>query len=171
MTEQSPIEMAPQGVDIDAFRKVMRSLAGTVTVISTENQGALYGFTATAVCSVCAEPPTLLIAVNRSTRTYPHIANKSAFSVNVIAANQRDVAERFGTKADNVFATVPHRLTDKGVPVIADAAAAMVCTVSQVMDVGTHTVFFGRIEQTEISGKPPLVYYNGSYGAFSMMAG
>ena len=171
MTEQSRIGTAPQGVDIDSFRRVMRSLAGTVTVISTENQGVLFGFTATAVCSVCAEPPTLLIAVNRSTRTYPHIASKSAFSVNVIAADQRDLAERFGGKADDVFASVPHRLTEQGVPVIADAAAAMVCTVSQVMDVGTHTVFFGRIEHAEISGKPPLVYYDGRYGAVSILAG
>lgn len=171
MTKQSRIEIASPCVDSDNFRKVMRSLAGTVTVISTENEGALYGFTATAVCSVCAEPATLMIAVNRSTRTYPHILAKGAFTVNVIADDQREVAERFGTKADDLFAQIPHRLTPNGVPMISDAAAVMVCSVSEMVDVGTHTIFFGRIEQTEVSGKPPLVYYDGNYGAVQLMAG
>lgn len=153
-------------IDSDAFRNVMRTLAGTVTVISTENEGVLYGFTATAVCSVCAEPPTILIAVNRSARTHAHIARKSAFVVNIMADDQRCVAEQFSTKADDVFTKVPHRISENGVPVIMNSAAALECRVDQVVDVGTHSIFFGSIAHAETSSKAPLIYYDGKYGAF-----
>jgi flavin reductase (DIM6/NTAB) family NADH-FMN oxidoreductase RutF len=43
-------------IDSETFRNVMRKLAGSVTVVTTEGDGTFHGFTATAVCSVCAEP-------------------------------------------------------------------------------------------------------------------
>lgn len=76
-------------VSADAFRAVMRQLAGSVAVITTEGNGKLHGFTATADCSVCAEPPTILIAVNKSARTHPHIDRKGIYAVNILADDQR----------------------------------------------------------------------------------
>lgn len=169
MTDQGTITAPPEqpGIDSDSFRRVMRALAGTVTVISTENEGGLYGFTATAVCSICAEPPTLMIAVNRTARTHAHITRKSAFAVNIMAEDQKDVADLFGRKADDVFDSVPHRISENGVPVIREAAATIECRIDQVLDVGTHSLFFGRIERAEASGKAPLIYYDGQYGGVS----
>src|SRR5690625_2658643 len=94
--------------DRDAFRQVMRSLAGTVAVISTEEEGKLCGFTATAVCSVCAEPPTILAIANRSTRTHAHIVRKGAYAVNLLASGQSEIAQIFGGKSDDQFADVPY---------------------------------------------------------------
>lgn len=149
-------------VDSDTFRRVMRSLAGTVTVISTENEG-LHGFTATAVCSVCADPPSLLIVVNRSARTHAHITRRQAFVVNVIAEDQRSIAEKFSTKDNDPFGTVPHSLTDNGVPRIDDTSAFLECVVREMSDVGTHTIFIASIVNAGVSGKAPLLYYDGQY--------
>lgn len=149
-------------VDSDTFRCVMRSLAGTVTVISTENEG-LHGFTATAVCSVCAEPPTILIVVNRSARTHAHITRRQAFVVNVIAEDQRSIAEKFSTKDNDPFGTVPHSLTASGVPRIDDTSAYLECVVREMNDVGTHTIFIASIVNAGVSGKAPLLYYDGQY--------
>lgn len=168
MTHHTTIEAPQPAIDSDSFRRVMRALAGTVTVISTESEGGLYGFTATAVCSICAEPPTLMIAVNRTARTHAHIARKSAFAVNIMAEDQKNVAESFGKKADDVFDTVPHRISENGVPVIEGAAATIECRVDQVLDIGTHSLFFGRIERAQASGKSPLIYYDGQYGAVGL---
>ena len=149
-------------VSSDAFRSVMRALAGTVTVISTEN-GGLHGFTATAVCSVCADPPTILIVVNRSARTHAHITRRQAFVVNVIAEDQRPIAEKFSTKDNDPFDTVPHSLTANGVPRIDNTSAFLECVVREMSDVGTHTIFIGSIINAGVSGKAPLVYYDGQY--------
>jgi flavin reductase (DIM6/NTAB) family NADH-FMN oxidoreductase RutF len=150
-------------VDSDTFRRVMRSLAGTVTVISTENDGGLHGFTATAVCSVCAEPPTILIVVNRSARTHAHISRRQAFVVNVVAEDQRSVAEKFSTKENDPFGAIPHSLTVNRVPMIDNSSAYLECQVCDMRDVGTHTIFIGRIVNAGVSGKAPLLYYDGQY--------
>lgn len=155
-------ETTPAYVDSDTFRRVMRSLASTVTVISTENEG-LHGFTATAVCSICADPPTVLIAVNRSARTHAHISRRQAFVVNVIADDQQSIAEKFSTKDDDPFSAVPHLLTDDGVPRIDGTSAFLECVVREMSEVGTHTIFIGSIVNAGASGKAPLLYHDGQY--------
>ncbi len=53
------------------FRDAMSSLAAAVNVITTDGPHGRAGFTATAVCSVTDQPPTLLVcitAVHRCTR-------------------------------------------------------------------------------------------------------
>ncbi len=157
----------PSAVDADAFRSVMRQLAGCVTVISTEDAGSLYGFTATAVCSVCAEPPTILIAVNRTARTYPHIDRKGAYAVNILADGQKHIAEHFAGKKDNQFDTVEHTIGAMGIPLITGAAAHLECNVEQKISIGTHTLFVGRVIGSGADALKPLIYHDAKYGLVS----
>src|SRR4030088_3115701 len=57
-------------VDAQQFRTGMRSLAGAVSIITSAQAGHRYGMTATAVCSASAEPPTVLICVNKLATTH-----------------------------------------------------------------------------------------------------
>lgn len=157
-----PIEEVPHATP-EAFIKTMRALAGTVTVISTENEGTLYGFTATAVCSVCAEPPTLLIAVNRSARTHAHITRKSAFAVNILSEHQTDVAAHFSTKSEDQFSSVDYAISDRGIPILKDISAHLDCIVDEVHDVGTHSLFIGRVVETCATGEAPLMYHDAKF--------
>lgn len=152
------------GVDATAFRSVMRQLAGSVTVITTEGDGVLHGFTATAVCSVCADPPTILIVVNKSTRTHPHIDRKGYFAVNVLAQSQKDVAEHFAGKGEDQFSSVSHTTTKNGVPLISGAAAHLECKIVERIAVGTHTIFIGCVVGTGAESCAPLVYHDARYG-------
>lgn len=151
-------------VNVDEFRSVMRQLAGCVTVITTEADGELYGFTATAVCSVCAAPPTILIAVNKSARTHPHIDRKGAFAVNILADGQKHIAEHFATKGDDQFATVAHVVNARGIPLIEGAAAQLHCEVQERISIGTHTLFVAHIVGTGIQECAPLIYHDARYG-------
>lgn len=150
-------------VDVDTFRGVMRKLAGSVTVITTEGQGSLHGFTATAVCSVCAEPPTILIVVNRSARTHPHIEKKGAFAVNILADHQVELANLFASKSSEQFAKVNHAVSPNGVPVIQGAAAFIECQIKEQYDVGTHTIFIGRVVDGGAAESMPLIYQDAGY--------
>lgn len=156
-------------VESEAFRDVMRKLAGCVTVITTEDQGSLHGFTATAVCSVCAEPPTILIVVNRSARTHPHIHRKGAFAVNILGDHQIELATLFATKSAEQFAKVRHDVTDRGVPVIHDAAAFIECRVVDQKDVGTHTIFIGAVIGAGTRNGSPLIYHDATFARASMI--
>lgn len=151
-------------VNADSFRSVMRQLAGCVTVITTEANGELYGFTATAVCSVCATPPTILIAVNKTARTHPHIDKKGSYAVNILAEDQKHIAEHFATKGDNQFETVAHVVNARGVPLIEGAAAQLHCEVQDRISIGTHTLFVAHIVGTAVRDRAPLIYHDAKYG-------
>ena len=151
-------------VGADTFRSLMRLLAGSVTVITTEGHDQLHGFTATAVCSVCAAPPTNLIVVNKSARTHPHIDSKGVFAVNVLADIQKDIAEHFAGKTDNQFSSVDYTLTDRGVPFITGATAQIECKIVERIPVGTHTIFVGRVIGAGQDAHAPLLYHDARYG-------
>ena len=168
--DKNPDEAGSQGanavvqterrVDAEIFKAVMRRLAGAVVVITANNNGSLYGMTATAFCSVCADPPTVLIIVNRSTRTHPHIQTTRKFAVNILSDRQRDIAERFAGKLSDQFAGVDYSVPADGSPVFIGAAASLQCEVTQCIEIGTHTVFIARVADADAAELTPLLYHS-----------
>lgn len=145
------------------FQKVMRTVASGVTVITTAHDGQTHGMTATAFSSVSADPPTVLIVVNKSTRTHPILSAGRRFVVNLLAEDQTWIGERFAGKLDQQFETVEHRLNDHGIPVLAGNVANLECEVSVETDAGTHTIFIGRVLAADASDSAPLVYHDGRF--------
>jgi flavin reductase (NADH)/flavin reductase len=82
----------------DVFRTGMRHLAAGVCVITTSaHGGGRFGLTATAVCSVSADPPTLLVCLNNSTTTCKEILESGRFAVNVLAGHDQEIAQVFAS--------------------------------------------------------------------------
>ncbi len=80
-----------------AFRRGMRALPGAVCVIAANGvDGAPIGLTATSVTSLSADPPSLLVCVNRGAQIAAALSAGAHFSVNLLAAGQQEVAEAFG---------------------------------------------------------------------------
>jgi flavin reductase len=119
--------------------------------------------TATAVCSVSADPPSALIIVNRSNRSHATIENTKRFAVNVLANDQQHLAAHFASRASDPFLNVPHAIGSVGCPLIEGATACIECVVIQEVDVGTHTIFVGKIVGTTKSNRDPLLYHEGQY--------
>src|SRR5258708_1587539 len=88
-------EAGRSGLNAERFKLVMRNIASSVAVITVEHEGRKHGMTATALCSVSAAPPTILIVVNRSARTHPIISEARRFTVNILAVHQAELAGRF----------------------------------------------------------------------------
>ena len=82
-------------IDAAAFKKGMRHLAASVTLITTKVQDQRGGLTATAVCSVSAEPPQILVCVNKSASAHDPIGEAGFFCVNILSPGHRKIAERF----------------------------------------------------------------------------
>ncbi len=83
------------GITEDAFKKGMRQLAAAVNVITVAHNGAKEGLTATAACSVSAEPPQVLVCVNTTSGAHDIIQETGAFCLNVLARDQEDIAMGF----------------------------------------------------------------------------
>jgi flavin reductase len=136
-------------VEAGAFRDAMAQFAEPVTIVSTAGPGGHGGLTATSVASVSDDPPTVLVCLNRSGRSHGKIAANGVFCVNLLAADQRDLAIAFAARtdepADALFAGSGWRPLETGAPVSREALVALDCRLVDSKDVGTHVVLFGRV--------------------------
>lgn len=155
-----------------AFRRGMRSLPGAVCVIAANgSDGAPIGLTATSVTSLSADPPSLLVCVNRSAQIASSLSAGAHFSVNLLAAGQREVAEAFGgqrvAKGIARFAFGGWYRSEAEVPLLAGANASFECEVAELHDFATHHVVIGAIHDIRMPdvAAPALIYHDGCYGA------
>src|SRR5437016_8558790 len=80
------------------FRIAMRQLTGGVSVITAGRGQDITGMTVTSVASLSADPPSLIVSINRSASSWPLITRDGFFGVNILSADQLDIAERFTGK-------------------------------------------------------------------------
>lgn len=152
----------------DGFRQAMRRLATTIALVTSGSGENCTGMAATAVMSVTAEPPTLLVAVNRTASIHPVLSNSERFCVNLLADRHKDLVGIFSGKKKGLerFETGAWTTGADGIPVLADALASLVCRKTQTLDVTTHTLFIGEVETVvnhdQIS---PLVWVDGTFAA------
>jgi flavin reductase len=145
----------------------MRLLPGAVNLIVTIDDGQPYGMTATAVCSLSVEPPTLLVCVNRSASSHEPIRRSGRFSTNLVATVDEPVARAFS--AGDMASRFQHgRWLDlpSGGRVLASALVACDCRLIEQYPVATHTIFVGAVEQVFVDGeRAPLLYFDGRFCA------
>src|ERR1700761_9596837 len=96
----------------------MRRFPTGVAIVTTAHDGRIHGFTANAFASASLEPPTVLICVSRSATAHALIASSQRFCVNLLALEQRALAERFaGGEPRSRFEGVEYRIGPSGSPV------------------------------------------------------
>lgn len=152
----------------DGFRHAMRRLATTIALVTTGRGEGWSGMAATAVMSVCAEPPTLLTAVNRSASIHPVLMAEERFCVNLLADRHQELVGIFSGKKKGAerFETGDWISGGDGIPVLDDALASMECRITQRIDVGTHTLFIGEVEHVvNHDDITPLVWVDGSFAS------
>jgi flavin reductase (DIM6/NTAB) family NADH-FMN oxidoreductase RutF len=165
-----PVATPPGAGDAEiaeALRRVMRGVAATVTVVTTERHGVPYGMTATSFTSLALEPPTVLVAVNRAASLHAPLLARGGFAVNVLGEEGEAVARCFSdpaldcTKRFDRCAWRPH---PSGPPLLAAAKAWLVCRLLDRLEVGTHTLIVGRVEAVANDERAaPLLYVDGGY--------
>jgi flavin reductase (DIM6/NTAB) family NADH-FMN oxidoreductase RutF len=160
------IPSAP-GASVDAgiFRDVIRHLASGVTIITSSLGGEPVGLTATAVCSVSATPPTLLVSLTATSRTAQGVAETGAFAVHLLPQAARRYAEQFASRGPH-FQDVEYSLTpDQQIPLLAEVLGWFLCRVEHSLRAVDHVVFVGRVLQCELKDKwpDPLLYFDRNY--------
>lgn len=166
--ETKPIEM----VSANSFREGMRRLAAAVNIISTDMDGELHGLLATAVCSVSAEPPTLLVCVNQAAAACAPIAASKRFCVSVLSQKQYALAQTFLTvKSNERLNLCKWQRLSTGAPAIEGSLVNFDCEVAQVVQAGTHTIYLGRVVAAALpEADEPLLYFDGSYAGMARVA-
>ena len=181
MSAASALMTAPEGavpsiVSVDRFCAGMRLFAAGCTVITAAQGGERAGLTATAMSSVTADPPRLLVCVNRKVRAHALIVGSGAFAVNVLSMTQEMVARRFAGMIDGVagedrFLGADWTAGVSGSPVLADTLVTFDCRVVETIEASSHSIFIGAVVDIGTgasAGEPdPLVYFGGRFGGFA----
>ncbi|WP_432697353.1 flavin reductase [Marinobacterium sp. YM272] len=165
-------------IDLEAFRNGMALLGGAVSVISTDGEAGKFGFTATAVTSVTAEPPTLLVCMNRNSYANEHFKKNGVLCVNVLSGNQQKLSGDFANPkltSEERFSSHGWTNLTTGSPALDEALVNFDCRIADMHEVGSHTVFYCQIVDARQSGSDEaLVYFNRAYhclGERSVAAG
>jgi flavin reductase (DIM6/NTAB) family NADH-FMN oxidoreductase RutF len=151
-----------QVVPTAEFVQAMGQHVASVCVITTSIGTERFGLTATAVSSVCADPPRLLVCVNKSGLTYQKIVAAGHFGVNVLSETQDKVGKAFagmmGRDFDR-FSVGDWQTLKTGSPILSAAASAFDCCIAETIDQFTHSIFIGEVVAAQTSlGTDGLVY-------------
>jgi flavin reductase len=116
------------------FRHAMSRLGAAVNIITTDGPAGRAGFTASAVCSVTDEPPTLLVCLNRSASVYQTFKGNGVLCVNVLGTGHQEISNLFGGKTpmDERFAAGQWSVGPSGSPLLEDASVSFDCRLSQI---------------------------------------
>ena len=160
------------------FRLGMRTLVAGVSVITAHGPGGVpLGLTATSVSSLSADPPSLLVCVNRQKDIASALVAGAAFAVNVLTDSQVMIAQAFGGQlsargADRFAHGTWHRSREGEVPLLLGCRAAFECRVAHVHDWETHHIVIGSVVDVHFFApdEPPLAYCDGDYRSVSPLS-
>jgi flavin reductase (DIM6/NTAB) family NADH-FMN oxidoreductase RutF len=152
------------------FRGAMRHLAGGVSVVTVGHGNDITGMTVTSVSSLSVDPPTLIVSINRGASSWPLLRRHGCFGVNILTADQLDVAERFsgkgGLKGADRFIDAQWTTGVSGVPLLEAALAAIDCEVEEIVERHSHAIVIGRVLDIRLSSRSAaLAYWQGKYVA------
>lgn len=154
-------------MDTQKFRTLMRHQAGAVTIIAVGKTGNRTGLTATAMCSLSDNPPSVLICVNKNASAHAPIREAGCFSVNVLACTQQELATRFSTKkleGEARFEEKDWEVLTTGAPVLKNTIASLDCELMDEHTVETHSIFIGRVREGRFHEEAqPLLYFRGGF--------
>lgn len=156
-------------IPIDTFRAALAQFAAGVGIVTTANEGDRRGVTATAISSVCADPPMVLACVNSDTGTFKMIADAGVFGLNFLDRSHQPLAETFagrsGLQGDARFAEGLWQTGSIGVPLLQAGATTLACEVEQIVEAGTHGIVIGRVREANVRPIDPLLYHGGNFQA------
>jgi flavin reductase (DIM6/NTAB) family NADH-FMN oxidoreductase RutF len=157
------------GVTREEYVGIMSAFPTGVAIVTTlEPDGTPRGLTTNAVTSVSAEPPILLVCVDRNSRTLPALLHTKRFVVNFMRDDHEDICRLFASKDDDKFARVAWTPGLGGVPILHEGAVAHAeCVTLDELEIGDHVVVTGEVEagSAPAAGDVPIVYFRRSYSS------
>ncbi len=161
--------------DADAYRRLARNWAASVTVVTvlrrheTVGPGAPLhdGFTATAFLTVSLAPPIVLVSATNASRSLSMLQDASSFAVNLLGESQRPLADLFASPHEqrgDIFSDFAWSPDADGVALLPGALGAFSARVRDLVAAGDHTLCLGDVTALHMgAAAEPLVYHNRRY--------
>jgi flavin reductase (DIM6/NTAB) family NADH-FMN oxidoreductase RutF len=137
---------------------------GVTIVTARTADGTLVGLTANSFNSVSLSPPLVLWSLSSNATSLAAFSAGSHYAINILAADQKDLALQFATQKINRWDGVQFALGHSGAPLIAGAAASFECRNRSRYEEGDHIIFVGEVEHcAQRAGASPLLFHGGKF--------
>jgi len=156
-------------LDARSYRDLCGRFATGITIVTMNDSGQVHGMTANAFTSVSLDPMLLLICVDKGASVYDALQRAGAFTVNILAEDQRDIASffaRHGREDDSdAMGGFPYREGKNGSPIMEGSIGWADCRFWNQTDAGDHTIVIGEVVDMELSqpDSEPLLYFASGY--------
>ncbi|WP_196260899.1 flavin reductase family protein [Pelagibacterium limicola] len=159
----------PGALDFPHFADTMSTLAATVCIATAAAGDRRLGRTVTAVTSLSAQPPSLLVSITRGSDLEKLIAETGRFSLNLLAEGQEAIGDAFAGRSPVAerFSVGIWEKWASAQPRLAGAATNIDCRVAACIEMDTHCLFVGVLVASEISDRRPLLWYRRGYRTLS----
>jgi len=175
--ERASLVDGVQRVEAAAYLGAMRYLAAGCSIIASSDGSERLGLTATAVCSVTADPARLLVCINRDVRAHAIIVDSGTLSVNLLSASQEHLAKCFAGMIKDIcgedrFREGKWKTGRLGAPVLEGSLASFDCRVVEAIPASTHTIFICEVVDVAANGEAaPLLFFNRNFATLAQPGG
>lgn len=153
-------------VDPRDFRNALGTFATGVTIVTTQTAaGEPIGLTCNSFSSVSLSPPLILWSLSLRSPNLPNFLQATHFAVNVLAADQTELSQRFSKPIPKKFEGVACETSRHGVPVLSGCSAHFECRTEARHYAGDHVIFIGHVLHYAYAEREPLAYCRGKYAA------
>lgn len=154
-------------VDRDRYRQLAGSFPTGVAIVTTcDENGAPKGLTTQSFVGLSTDPPMVLVAIDKTSRTLSALKRSKGFVVNFLKIGAEDTSTRFASKSDEKFTGVAWRASRvmDGAPILHESSVAYAeCRTVTQQEAGDHWIFIAEVEAGEVLGGVPLMYYHRTY--------
>ena len=152
-------------IDKALLRNTLGHYPTGVTIVTTlDDSNTPQGFTANSFTSVSLTPPLVLICLAHDAPIFPIFATTERFAVNILAADQTAISNRFAIEPESQrFTGVDWQPAPDGNPLIDRASAWLECRLSQRIEAGDHQILIGEVTAFGDRNRAALGYYQGQY--------
>ena len=147
------------------FRASLAMFATGVTIVTARTPaGELVGLTANSFNSVSLNPPLVLWSLSQAASSMAALTTGSHYAINILAADQKELAERFSSKRADRWQGVAFTDGLAGAPLLTGAVASFECFNRSRYEEGDHVIFVGEVERcNHRAGAAPLLFHGGKF--------
>jgi flavin reductase (DIM6/NTAB) family NADH-FMN oxidoreductase RutF len=119
-----------------------------VVGVRGNGDGGMNALAASWVTQCSFDPPMILVAVRKPSRSYGLIKEGKVFSLNLLDKSEQEVIkvlEQPSRSAGDKLGKIEHFEEDTGAPILTDAFGYLECEVREIFEPGDHALVVGEV--------------------------
>ena len=152
-------------MDVKEFWKTLGTRAIGMTIVTARGAAGPAGFVGLSAAHVSADPPMMLVSIDRKTSALAPVLESRHFAINYLAKGQESLAELFGRHtADHAerFSSPDWTRLETGAPVLSSALGAFDCVLDRTVELSGTVVAIGKVVGGFAKSEgDPLIFFRG----------